>query len=111
MKDLVKTKYDGKHCIGFEYVLKDETDEITFSFEKHQEDFGMTSWKMYVMLPDVCTDGKKRLVQFIFGLPKEDLSLVKIAAIGLQLARGLMQKEVTLCTKIDFLINEVVDGI
>lgn len=110
-KDLVKTKYDGKHCIGFEYVLKDNSVEYTFRFEKYVGEYpNSNAWKMYALLPDVYSENDKKLVQFVYGLPKDDLSLVKIAAIGLQLVRGLMQREINLCTTIDFLIKEVVDS-
>lgn len=110
MSDLIKTKFDGKHCVGFEYILKDNSLECTFKFEKYTEEYPNTNaWKMYALLPDVYSENNKKLIQFVFGLPKDDLSLVKIAGIGLQLVRGLMQREVTLCTSIDFLIKEAVD--
>ena len=112
MSDLVKTKYDGKHCTGFEYILKDNSAEYVFRFEKYNGEYPNTNaWKLYAMIPDVYSENEKKLVQFIYGIPKDDMSLVKIAAIGLQLVRGLMQREITLCTTIDFLIKEVVDGI
>lgn len=112
MSDLIKTKFDGKHCIGFEYVLKDDSQEYTFRFEKHIGDYpNANAWKMYAIVPDVYSENDKKLVQFVYGIPKEDMTLVKVAAIGLQLVRGLMQREITLCTTIDFLISEAVDGV
>lgn len=112
MKDLVKTKYKGKHCIGFEYHLEDNGLSYNFIFEKAQAEFDSSAWKLYCLLPDIYSDGNnKKMVQFVYGLPKDDLSLVKIAAIGLQLVRGLMQREINLCTTIDFLINEHIEGL
>lgn len=116
VQDLVKTKFSDKHCIGFQYTINDHGVNYTFEFEKHNEFGNYNSkdtdniWKMYARIPDICSEGNLKMVQFVFGVPKIDLSLVKIAAIGLQLFRGLMQREINLCTTIDFLINDQLEG-
>ena len=111
-QDLVKTKFVGKHCVGFQYTITDNGVDYVFDFEKvKNEPTVNNAWKLYAMVPDIYSEGNKKLVQFIYGLPKEDMSLVKVASIGLQLVRGLMQREINLCTTIDFLINEQLEGL
>ncbi len=110
-QDLVKTKHVNKHCVGFQYTITDNGIDYVFEFEKVKDESVDNAWKMYAILPDIYSEGNKKLIQFIYGIPKADLSLVKIAAIGLQLVRGLMQREINLCTTIDFLINEQLEGV
>lgn len=110
-QDLIQTKFKDKHCIGFQYTINDHGINYTFEFEKYKFEETDNVWKMYARIPDICSEGNSKMVQFVFGVPKIDLSLVKIAAIGLQLFRGLMQREINLCTTIDFLINDQLEGV
>lgn len=110
-QDLVKTKFIGKHCVGFQYTITDNGIDYDFEFEKIKEEQADNAWRMYARIPDISSDDKKKLVQFVYGIPKTDLSIVKIACIGLQLFRGIMQREINLCTTVDFLINEQLEGV
>lgn len=107
-QDLIKTKFDNKHCVGFQYTITDNGISYDFEFEKVANEKSDNAWRMYARIPDITSDNKK-LIQFVYGIPKADLSVVKIACIGLQLFRGIMQREINLCTTIDFLINEQLE--
>lgn len=109
-QDLIKTKFVGKHCVGFQYTITDNGVDYDFEFEKVKDENADNAWRMYARIPDIGSDNKK-LIQFVYGIPKTDLSIVKIACIGLQLFRGIMQREINLCTTIDFLINEQLEGL
>lgn len=107
MSDLVKTKFKDKHCIGFEYTLNNESEEYLFKFEKIID---LNGWRMFAIIPDVASEDKQRMIQFSFGMPVEGMSLVKVASIGLQLFRGILQREITFCSSLDFIIKESLEG-
>lgn len=109
LKDLQNRVYSGKCCMRFEYefdVSKEKT--VCATFKRISEDTNM--WKMSILL-DRTRDKDSEVYNFMYSLPKENVTLELVAAVGLRYFQLHIKEEVQMKSDMDFLIGKIVDGV
>lgn len=113
LKELTNRVYEGKDCIRFEYQvvqkekkLDDESREcFTALYRRSRKD--PKAWRMRVILPRD-RDCDSQVYTFDYILPKENVDLALITAIGLKYFQLKMKEEVQKKSNWDFLLGEIV---
>lgn len=113
LKELVNRVYEGKDCIRFEYNvidkakrLEDESREcFTALYRRSKKE--PKAWRMRVILPRD-RDCDSQVYTFDYILPKDNMDLGLIAAIGLKYFQLKMKEEVQKKSGWDFLLGEIV---
>ncbi len=109
LKDLQNRVYRGKSCVRFEYEFSvDENKTINAVFRRHLE--ASKVWTMSVVL-DRTRDKDAEVYNFMYELPKNDVNLELVAAIGLKYFQLYIKEEVQLKSNMDFALGEIVEGV
>lgn len=106
-KELINRAYKEKECIGFDYQLKDENDNVLVNAQ-----FGKrapTEWWMRVVL-DRTRDADSQVYNFGYVLPRENMDLTMVCAIGLRYFQLYLKDEIQSKSAIDFAIGDVTAG-
>lgn len=114
IKEIVNRKCDveTKETIAFEYILKGlegphgETQELRIWFERVKpEDYGMITnhptYKVFTIIDSV-------VYEKIYGMPKSGMSLMMVAATGLNLLRSSIQEELAYKEMLGYTILDVI---
>lgn len=103
LKDLVLRRYNQERkCVGFTYDLNLESGLIqSFIFNQ----LSSKVWKVETVFFDL--DYKK----LTFELPRENMDLIIIAAIGLNYFKMAIVNEIQEKQDIEFTIGEVTNGV
>lgn len=107
MHQLVNRKHnDQGDCIGFRYVVPCSEDwpELEFKFDR----YGDRTWVVTLHWP---WPGLVQLYTVDYDVPKVNMDLVMVCVIGLQYFSYALQAEVQAKSEMQFLINDVVDGV
>lgn len=107
LNDLVNREYEGKKCIKFYYVLKDEEGKELFEakFKKKNE----LEWSMKIVI-DNTRDSESQVYNFGYILPKADLPLELIAAIGLKYFQLQIENEMHFRSNVDYELMQRLEG-
>lgn len=109
LKDLQNRVYSGKNCIRFEYEFDVDLNKTICVVFKRLSDNANT-WKMSIVL-DRTRDKDSEVYNFMYALPKENVSLELVAAVGLRYFQLHIKEEVQMKSNMDFVIGEIVDGV
>lgn len=108
LKDLQNRVYSGKSCIRFEYEFDvDQNKTITATFKRLSE---TNTWKMSIVL-DRTRDKDSEVYNFMYALPKDNVPLELVAAVGLRYFQLYIKEEVQMKSNMDFLIGEIIEGV
>ncbi len=108
LKDLQNRVYSGKSCIRFEYEFDvDQNKTICAVFKRLSE---TNTWKMSIVL-DRTRDKDSEVYNFMYALPKENVPLELVAAVGLRYFQLHIKEEVQMKSNMDFLIGEIIEGV
>ena len=108
LKDLQNRVYSGKSCIRFEYEFDvDQNKTICAVFKRLSE---TNTWKMSIVL-DRTRDKDSEVYNFMYALPKDDVKLELVAAIGLRYFQLHIKEEVQMKSNMDFALGEIIDGV
>ena len=111
LKDLQNRVYRGKNCIRFEYEYIYDIDSGKSVFATFKKMPGEAStWSMSVLL-ERTRDKDAEVYNFTYALPKDNVSLELVAAIGLRYFQLYLKEEIQMKTAMDFFIGEVIEGV
>lgn len=109
LKDLQNRVYSGKCCMRFEYEFDvDQNKTITAVFKRVSEN--ASTWKMSIVL-ERTRDKDSEVYNFMYGLPKDDVPLELVAAIGLRYFQLHIKEEVQMKSNMDFILGEIIEGV
>lgn len=109
LKDLQNRVYSGKNCMRFTYEFNIDQDRtVVARFQRSSND--MNIWKMGIVL-DRTRDKDSEVYCFEYALPKTDVNLELVAAIGLKYFQLHIKEEVQLKSNMDFILGEIVEGV
>ena len=109
LKDLQNRVYRGKDCVRFEYEFNVEEDKSVIAVFKRAG--GKSSlWTMEIVLPRT-RDKDSEVYNFMYELPKSNVSLELVTAIGLKYFQLHIKEEVQLKSNMDFILGEIVEGV
>lgn len=110
LKDLQNRVYSGKCCMRFEYEFKvdDQGKTVCAVFKKLVEN--TNTWKMSIVL-DRTRDKDSEVYNFMYALPKDDIKLELVAAIGLRYFQLHIKEEVQMKSNMDFVLGEIIEGV
>ena len=105
--DLVNRMNINGMCVDFDYILQiDETrTRCRFTRDKNQP----LVWNMMVVLKRT-RDADSQVYNFSYQLPKHNMDLTMVAAIGLKYFQLYLKEEVQLKSGMDFAIGEITNG-
>lgn len=108
LKDLQNRVYSGKSCIRFEYEFDlDQNKTICAVFKRVSE---TNTWKMSILL-ERTRDKDSEVYNFMYALPKDDVPLELVAAVGLRYFQLHIKEEVQTKSNMDFIIGEIIEGV
>ena len=105
--DLVNRINVNGICVDFDYILTIDDSRIRFRFvrDKNQP----LVWNMMVVLKRT-RDADSQVYNFSYQLPKSNMDLTMVAAIGLRYFQLYLKEEIQLKSSIDFALGEVTNG-
>ncbi len=109
LKNLMNRVYSGKSCIRFEYEFEIDQNKTIVAVFKRLSDNANT-WKMSIVL-DRTRDKDSEVYNFMYALPKENVTLELVAAIGLRYFQLHIKEEVQKKSEMDFIIGEIIEGV
>ena len=105
--DLVNRMNIDGMCVDFDYVLTIEETRIRFRFNRHTSQPNV--WTMMVVLRKT-RDADSQVYNFSYQLPKPNMDLTMVAAIGLKYFQLYLKEEVQLKSNLDFTLGEITNG-
>ena len=109
LKDLQNRVYSGKNCTRFEYEFKVDQDKTVCAMFKRTPENDRT-WNMKVIL-DRTRDKDSEVYSFLYVLPRDNMPLELITAIGLKYFQLYIKEEVQMKSNMDFVLGEIVEGV
>ena len=109
LKNLMNRVYSGTSCIRFEYEFEIDQNKTIVAVFKRLSDNANT-WKMSIVL-DRTRDKDSEVYNFMYALPKENVTLELVAAIGLRYFQLHIKEEVQKKSEMDFIIGEIIEGV
>lgn len=106
LKDLQNRIYSGKQCIGFDYIVKNEKDEIQFE-ARFRAGTEKNEWVMRIVF-DRTRDKDSEVYGFGYIMPRSGLPLELIAATGLKYFQLYLKEEISQKVSYDFLLGEIL---
>lgn len=97
---------DG-NCVDFDYILEVDEKRIRFRFTRNKND--LLVWNMMVVIKRT-RDADSQVYNFSYQLPKINMDLVMVAAIGLKYFQLYLKEEVQLKSNLDFALGEITNG-
>jgi len=107
LSDLVNRYNVGGVCFDFDYMLKVDDSRIRCRFvrDKNQS----TVWSMTVVIKRT-RDADSQVYNFDYQLPKSNMDLTMVAAIGLKYFQLYLKEEIQLKSNMDFTLGEITSG-
>lgn len=105
--DLVNRMNVDGMCVDFDYILNIDESRIRCRFmrDKNQP----LIWNMMVVLKRT-RDADSQVYNFSYQLPKSNMDLTMVTAIGLKYLQLYLKEEIQLKTNMDFAIGEITNG-
>ena len=105
--DLVnRCNIDGK-CIDFDYFVNLDNSKIRCRFTRDKDHLSV--WTMTVVI-ERTRDADSQVYNFGYQLPKENMDLTMVAAIGLKYFQLYLKEEIQLKSNLDFTLGEITNG-
>lgn len=105
--DLVNRMNVDGLCIDFDYILKTENSRIRFRFTRDKNQPSV--WSMMVVFKRT-RDADSQVYNFGYQLPKDNMDLTMVAAIGLKYFQLYLKEEVQTKSMLDFALGEITNG-
>lgn len=105
--DLKNRKVVNNVCVGFDYFLKIGEKEIRCSFTRSKTFPSL--WDMLIIL-DRTRDSDSQIYTFSYQLPKSNMDLTMITAIGLKYFQLYLKEEIQLKSNMDFILGDITNG-
>lgn len=109
LKDLQNRVYSGKSCIRFEYEFNIDQNKTIVAVFKRLSDNANT-WKMSIVL-DRTRDKDSEVYNFMYALPKDNVPLELVAAVGLRYFQLHIKEEVQMKSNMDFILGEITKDV
>ena len=106
LKDLQNRIYNGRQCVGFDYAVKNEKNEVQFE-ARFRTGVEKNEWIMKIVF-DRTRDKDSDIYGFGYIMPKSNLPLELIAATGLKYFQLYLKKEIESKVSYDFLLGEIL---
>lgn len=105
--DLVNRMNINGMCVDFDYILKSDDVRIRcrFTRDKNQP----LIWNLMVVLKRT-RDADSQVYNFGYQLPKSNMDLTMVTAIGLKYFQLYLKEEVQLKSNMDFVLGEITNG-
>ena len=105
--DLVnRCNVDGK-CIDFDYFVNLDNSRIRFRFTRDKNQLSI--WNMMVVIKRT-RDADSQVYNFGYQLPKENMDLTMVAAIGLKYFQLYLKEEIQSKSNLEFCLGEITLG-
>ena len=108
LKELKNRVYEEKMCVAFDYQVKDAEDKVLVN--AHYEKKAPAEWWMRIIFPRT-RDADSQVYNFGYTLPREDMGLAIISAIGLKYFQLYLKQEIQDKSMIDFTIGDLVKDV
>jgi hypothetical protein len=94
-------------CVDFDYVLNIDKTRIRCRFTRDRDQLSV--WNMMVVLKRT-RDADSQVYNFSYQLPKPNMDLTMVTAIGLRYFQLYLKEEVQLKSNLDFTLGEITNG-
>lgn len=94
-------------CVDFDYILNIDKTRIRCRFTRDEDQ--PLVWNMMVVM-NRTRDADSQVYNFSYQLPKSNMDLTMIAAIGLKYFQLYLKEEIQLKMNMDFTIGEITNG-
>ncbi len=109
LKDLQNRVYSGKQCTQFAYEFSiDQDHSVVARFKRSSGETNI--WVMGIVL-DRTRDKDSEVYRFEYALPKDNVPLELIAAVGLRYFQLHIKEEVQLKSNMDFVLGGIIEGV
>lgn len=108
IKELQNRIYSGKQCVGFDYIARNEKDEIQFE-ARFRIGSATNEWNMQIVFGRT-RDKDSEVYNFGYIMPRSALPLELIAATGLKYYHLYLKEEIEQKVSYDFLLGEILKG-
>lgn len=105
--DLVNRANINGVCVDFDYILNVNETRIRCRFTRDKNQLSV--WNMMVVIKRT-RDADSQVYNFGYQLPKENMDLTMVTAIGLRYFQLYLKEEVQLKSNIDFTLGEITNG-
>lgn len=105
-KDVILREYKDKECVAFAILLKTDKKHFAARYEKIDD----KTWGFMITLVDYAKYAAPQVYAFKYSVPKNNMPLEMIAAIGLSYWQDGVMEEVQLKNELVFKIGEMVNG-
>ena len=105
--DLVNRMNINGICVDFDYILTMDKNRIRFRFTRNKDQ--ALVWHMMVVLTRT-RDADSQVYEFSYQLPKTNMDLTMVAAIGLKYFQLYLKEEVQMKSGMDFTLGEITNG-
>ena len=94
-------------CVDFDYILTVDKSRIRCRFTREMDNLAV--WNMMVVIKRT-RDADSQVYNFGYQLPKPNMDLTMVAAIGLKYFQLYLKEEVQLKSSLDFTLGEITNG-
>lgn len=108
--DLVNRMNIDGVCVDFDYIINIEDLRIRCRFSRNNNaDYELPTWLLIVLLK---RDGVKdsEVYNFSYQVPKANMDLTMVAAIGIKYFQMYIKKEIESKTGLDFVLGDITNG-
>lgn len=94
-------------CVDFDYILNIGDKRLRFRFIRDSK--MPLCWEMMVIIKRN-RDADSQVYTFGYQLPKDNMDLTMVAAIGLKYFQLYLKEEIQLKSNLDFTLGEITNG-
>ena len=105
--ELINRIYIDKTCVDFDYILTIGEMRIRLRFTRNTNN--LCTWNMMAVLVKT-RDADSQVYNFAYQLPKENMDLTMVAAIGLKYFQLHLKEEIQFKSNMDFALGEITMG-
>jgi hypothetical protein len=105
--DLMNRANINGMCVDFDYYIQVDENRIRCRFTRDKR--APSIWNMMVVLKRT-RDADSQVYNFSYQIPKQNMDLTMITAIGLKYFQMYLKEEVQLKSSLDFAIGEITSG-
>lgn len=105
--DLVNRMCISGVCVDYDYILNINDTRIRCRFTRERNQLSV--WNMMVIIKRT-RDADSQVYNFSYQLPKENMDLTMVTAIGLKYFQLYLKEEVQLKSNMDFALGEITNG-
>lgn len=105
--DLVNRMNIDGVCVDFDYILNIDDTRVRCRFTRSKDE--LLVWNMMVVIKRT-RDADSQVYNFGYQLPKKNMDLTMVAAIGLKYFQMYLKEEMQLKMNMDFALGEITSG-